>query len=260
MNTTFSFNRTWLLIKADFVENKKSLTIYSLIMITLVLFYFYFRQNATEISVSDISLPFFLGSFATYLLVLGFHARKINNPNNNYLVVPANNLEKFCAFLLEIIIMQLICLILFYISLLLSGCIWHKNLQSCKFYENKNDEMVFFPHRLIYTKVLILFCKTITIMNLWQFLLFMIGSLTFKKHATLKSCIIIIAATIFIVVKFERYFIYIFQDAQCLNGFVVQNSYHGITAFIHNNQPWIFGFMAIALLYIAYLKFKEKEV
>jgi hypothetical protein len=97
MNTYFNLNRIGYLLQADWIEHRKSFLLSMggslLVWITLL----YFNGGGTEAQ----RLSFFLGELITFIYYCRFISKKIHQPKGLYYTLPASNQEKYFVLLFE---------------------------------------------------------------------------------------------------------------------------------------------------------------
>mgnify|MGYP003210199149 CR=1 FL=1 len=221
MKTDFSIQRINLLLRKDWIENKKKLA-YGVLVILGVLFFFLLSSILWDTRFRTFTL-YVLGSLGTFIAFCSYVNLMIHRPRGLFLTLPASNQEKFAAILIEGIASMLI------------------HIQPVAF-------------------------KDIT-MPLQEFtMLAFVGSLmflsyvTFKKYALGIACggyILIVASIIGIVYL-------------CISTLNIQP---GMDRFCYESSPlyttvyWLsfaftpaFLIATLVVLYVAYLKLKEKEL
>ena len=220
MKTDFSIQRINLLLRKDWIENKKKLA-YGVLVILGVLFFFLLSSILWDTR------------FRTFVNLM------IHRPRGLFLTLPASNQEKFAAILIEGIVVFLTYQVTFWTGTGIASMLIH--IQPVAF-------------------------KDIT-MPLQEFtMLAFVGSLmflsyvTFKKYALGIACggyILIVASIIGIVYL-------------CISTLNIQP---GMDRFCYESSPlytavyWLsfaftpaFLIATLVVLYVAYLKLKEKEL
>ena len=227
MKTDFSIQRINLLLRKDWIENKKKLA-YGVLVILGVLFFFLLSSILWDTRFRTFTL-YVLGSLGTFIAFCSYVNLMIHRPRGLFLTLPASNQEKFAAILIEGIV-------------------------------------VFLTYQVMLIHIQPVAFKDI-IMTLQDFtMLAFVGSLmflsyvTFKKYALGIACggyILIIASIIGIVYL-------------CIN---ILNIQPGLNSFCYESSPlytavyWLsfaftpaFLIATLVILYVAYLKLKEKEL
>ncbi|MDR1500533.1 MAG: hypothetical protein LBI58_06080 [Tannerellaceae bacterium] len=101
MNTDYNFRRIALLLRADWIENKKG---YLFGMGVLFLVWMLFLLNlfiaGRQMNRSGDAMQF-IGMIVSFILFCKHAARKMHRPKGIYLLLPASNAEKYTALLLE---------------------------------------------------------------------------------------------------------------------------------------------------------------
>lgn len=237
MKTDFSIQRINLLLRKDWIENKKKLA-YGVLVILGVLFFFLLSSILWDMRFRTFTL-YVLGSLGTFIAFCSYVNLMIHRPRGLFLTLPASNQEKFAAILIEGIVVFLTYQVTFWIGTGIASMLIH--IQPVAF-------------------------KDIT-MPLQEFtMLAFVGSLmflsyvTFKKYALGIACggyILIVASIIGIVYL-------------CISTLNIQP---GMDRFCYESSPlytavyWLsfaftpaFLIATLVVLYVAYLKLKEKEL
>ncbi len=237
MKTDFSIQRINLLLRKDWIENKKKLA-YGVLVILGVLLFFLLSSILWATRFRTFTL-YVLGSLGTFIAFCSYVNLMIHRPRGLFLTLPASNQEKFAAILIEGIVVFLTYQVTFWIGTGIASMLIH--IQPVAF-------------------------KDIT-MPLQEFtMLAFVGSLmflsyvTFKKYALGIACggyILIVASIIGIVYL-------------CISTLNIQS---GMDRFCYESSPlytavyWLsfaftpaFLIATLVVLYVAYLKLKEKEL
>ena len=205
MKTDFSIQRINLLLRKDWIENKKKLA-YGVLVILGVLFFFLLYSILWDTRFRTFTL-YVLGSLGTFIAFCSYVNLMIHRPRGLFLTLPASNQEKFAAILIEGIV-------------------------------------VFLTYQVTF----------------WIGSLMFLSYVTFKKYALGIACggyILIVASIIGIVYL-------------CISTLNIQP---GMDRFCYESSPlyttvyWLsfaftpaFLIATLVVLYVAYLKLKEKEL
>ena len=231
MKTDFSIQRINLLLRKDWIENKKKLA-YGVLVILGVLLFFLLSSILWATRFRTFTL-YVLGSLGTFIAFCSYVNLMIHRPRGLFLTLPASNQEKFAAILIEGIVVFLTYQVTFWIGTGIASMLIH--IQPVAF-------------------------KDIT-MPLQEFtMLAFVSSLMFKKYALGIACggyILIVASIIGIVYL-------------CISTLNIQS---GMDRFCYESSPlytavyWLsfaftpaFLIATLVVLYVAYLKLKEKEL
>lgn len=109
MNTTFSLNRLWLLLRYDFIQARRNLLLIAAVLvgIYLVMVYRNFTDDVTIFTPTAVAGTchgvFTVGSYVGIILATLLLHRKFTNPASAplYITLPASTLEKFACLLLD---------------------------------------------------------------------------------------------------------------------------------------------------------------
>lgn len=99
MKTDFSIQRINLLLRKDWIENKKKLA-YGVLVILGVLFFFLLSSILWATRFRTFTL-YVLGSLGTFIAFCSYVNLMIHRPRGLFLTLPASNQEKFAAILIE---------------------------------------------------------------------------------------------------------------------------------------------------------------
>ena len=105
MKTDFSIQRINLLLRKDWIENKKKLA-YGVLVILGVLFFFLLSSILWDTRFRTFTL-YVLGSLGTFIAFCSYVNLMIHRPRGLFLTLPASNQEKFAAILIEGIVVFL---------------------------------------------------------------------------------------------------------------------------------------------------------
>ena len=105
MKTDFSIQRINLLLRKDWIENKKKLA-YGVLVILGVLFFFLLSSILWDTRFRTFTL-YVLGSLGTFIAFCSYVNLMIHRPRGLFLTLPASNQEKYAAILIEGIVVFL---------------------------------------------------------------------------------------------------------------------------------------------------------
>lgn len=237
MKTDFSIQRINLLLRKDWIENKKKLA-YGVLVILGVLFFFLLSSILWDTRFRTFTL-YVLGSLGTFIAFCSYVNLMIHRPRGLFLTLPASNQEKYAAILIEGIVVFLAYQVTFWTGTGIASMLIH--IQPVAF------------------KDIIMTLQDFTMLAFVGSLMFL-SYVTFKKYALGIACggyILIIASIIGIVYL-------------CIN---ILNIQPGMNSFCYESSPlytavyWLnfaftpaFLIATLVVLYVAYLKLKEKEL
>ncbi|RHJ91414.1 hypothetical protein [Parabacteroides bouchesdurhonensis] len=250
MNTSFSFHRIGLLLRRDWIEYKKMLGYFLIALIgTIVLFLCVYKGMEHVVERQYYYLRF--GLLACFIFYLSIISKRIHHSKGLFLTLPASSLEKFLTLLITGFIIFLIFISVFWISIY---CI-----------------SLFIPgYQVIDISTILddISSRDISNINILSFLSFTIALIflafvTFPKHAFVYVvCGFLLSAgliigTAYVIMKYYHYIG--FCTINC-------NTYAGIYPFLVIEKIVLTGFApvmfisSVIILYVAYLKLKEKEL
>lgn len=246
MNTTFSFNRIKLLMRADWIEYKMNF-LYGMgvfILVWACLLSFGLVNDAHKRQ----SVAYVFGIIILFLYFCQHVNRRVHRSKCIYLTLPASGTEKYLTFFLELLVFLLAYLAIFW------GGLWMKKLFVPEF------NMINFHDTLFDLKGGL-------VMGIMA-ALFFISSITFRKRGPLIALAGLSAYTLlfnflmgYIILKQNvLQFGLLSKQAFALPG-LNQNS-AAIRTF-HFMGEWFVPMAIIStliLLYVGYLKLKEKEL
>lgn len=260
----FSLNRFALVVKKEFIETYKSNLITNILIIIIIfavyaIFSISFNvgssvHSAYYHSTEDISDFFKLGLIIIGIKLAGgsFSALRKKEKGFMYLSLPASNIEKFLSnFFINIIIFPII----FYLIFSICGIL-------CKYFielSNSHVTILYYNEKKYYQAI---------IWNLNLSAIFLLGSLKFNSNPIFKTLLILIVL-LFILIK-ANYFIITFLENKGIGIIwdeLGRNSTIGLQyVYLSKLIPaqilsYLFTFfMPLLLWFVAFLKFKEKEI
>lgn len=259
MKNNFSIKRIGLLLRVDFTENKKSLLFYSFAIIAVLILWMWFQPMSAYKLIQKQTITFFALYFVFFFKYCQYTEKKINSRQNNYLMIPSNNGEKFLALFVELFIILWLAIGLFYAAMYLWNILFYSQIQAqCNLHEEiTNGDFIILnifenPENPSDTSV-----STAGIYTGVTMALFLLGTFTFKKWAFMISSCIILIGWILIFYFFKDFVQYIAESN--INGVVYKNHYTGLLKFIVGHKHLISNLVYLWILYITYLKFTEKE-
>jgi hypothetical protein len=244
MDTYFNLNRISYLLRADWIEHKKNLLLslggVSLVWIALLYFKGLDSMGTQLHDNTGIQLQktfFFIGGLITFIYYCRFISKKIHQPKGLYYTLPASNQEKYFTLLFEGLLFFLAFAAIFWLGLFLF------KLFSPAFSLISLSELY---HGII-SIGLLLFVSSIIVLS----------HIAFRKHAVL-ICFTGIAVYVLL-------FVYVSMKVLSVNTV----GFHPFIKSSFANEA--VGFMklvctptllvaTIVVLYIGYLKLKEKEL
>lgn len=269
MKINFSIKRVGLLLKTDFIEFRKALLYYSFIVIASVVVYarLYINEAETILDGASFSLLYSIGFFVTFAWLCQLINTKLNKREIQYLMLPATHFEKFLSCVLEILIIMFLYVGLYYIGILLWNSLFYPFIQHTVFeYDSSiynrewNVEFVkgkFIIYNMLSSPSDYTYIGEV-IIGLLNFILslYVLGYVIFKKGAGLITTLLIVSVG-FVLVYLSTDFP--FSTIFTRGNVIYESPYKGL-ARIAYYIPQLLSVLAIAVWYIIYLKFKEKEV
>ncbi|MDR2233788.1 MAG: hypothetical protein LBE56_11820 [Tannerella sp.] len=245
MNNNFSFGRIGLMLKADWIEYKKAYLLFAGLLFAFNLFVFLWSRQGFQIFL------FVLGIIATYTFFYNYIGWKVHRSKSRFLTLPAGSPEKFVEML--IVWMLLFAAYLLIYALLMGAChlinganIWFMHVWPM------NGESFHFK-AVISIIGIILFVATFLFMS----------CIAIRKYPLVLGTIFLLMY-VFCNALFFSLFAYLTVGEQIsinLNaGMFRSNSLIDAVVFIVMNLPWILSISWLVLLYISYVKLKEKQI
>lgn len=241
MNLDFSLQRIGWLLRKDWIEHKKSI-VYALGLFLAVVFPFlWLNTKITGISDSKQILIYVLGSLACFFYFCQYVGKKIHFAKGIYLTLPASTGEKYVTFLLEGVFLFAAFNLLYGASLHLWSVIYPAVIPidlSAIFERKPGSSLLFFAGSLVF-----------------------LSYLSFKKYA-LGIALAGMGATLGLLVgmvaflaksQLENFFL---ADGLRINPDAISST----VDFIKENVTLAMSISILAVLYIGYLKLKEKEL
>lgn len=258
----FSFDRFALVVKKEFIETYKSNLITNILIIIIIFaVYFLFSLSMTNHSSGgtyhftlDISDLFKLGLIILGIKLAGgsFSALRKKEKGFMYLSLPASNIEKFSSnFFINIIIFPIV----FYLIFSICGILFKYFIEL----SNSHVTILYYNEKKYYQAI---------IWNLNLSAIFLLSSLKFKSNPIFKTLLILIVF-LFIFIKANYFFITFLENKGIgiIWDELERNSTIGLKyVYLSKLIPvqilsYLFTFfMPLFLWYVAFLKFKEKEI
>lgn len=241
MNVNYNFRRIALLLRADWMEHKKSYLL-SAGAIFLVWMLILFAASASGNPGMRKEGFWYIGMFVSWLLFCRYAGRKIHRPAGIYFLLPAGNAEKYTALLLE-------------------GLAWPAGFQLV-FWGALLVWKPFFPALLIPSLSQIVYNTDSGGPNGSEAGIFFVGALclfacmSFRKHA-LSILTGGTAAYLFLFILAAQT---VFRGTDLLPSAYYRSFYlYDTVVFLASRYPPVMLFSALVVMYAAYLKLKEKE-
>lgn len=241
MKNQLSLQRIKYLLLADWMENKtKFLYLMGAYMAALLIFIVSVINSGTVIFRSEQLQGFYiLGGLGTFIYYCNYAGKKVHFPKGVYMTLPASTLEKFLSILTVGSIIALIYILLVHIITFTTIIIAQENIAIE--WQKISDLLPFFlPIALFMSS------------------LFFLSYITFSKHAFLiaicGSAMMMIAGTL--LARFLLNGMLFFDPATITAESPLMNMFK----FIWLYYGRILIIATIVILYVAYLKLKEKEL
>lgn len=239
MNQVFSLQRIGWLLRKDWIESKKNMG-YALVAFLVVVFPFLWLTTHDEGQSEQVAFYIlgFLGSFIYFCKQAG---KKIHFAKGIYLTLPASTEEKYFTLLLEGALVLIVYNGLFWISIYGWSLInpqFHPVSASIVYHSMRGAGISIFFASLIF-----------------------LSYLTFKKHA-LAIAIAGIGAGLGVLIGLGFWLLKIeinregMTEAGC---FLNPDALSSTAGFLTDHANSAMGIFTLIVLYIAYLKLKEKE-
>lgn len=240
MNNTFSFHRIIPLFRIDWIEQKKSILLAFASVIAIVIVYVWMSKSSIEKdNISKQQMLYVFGMVGTLAYFCRYAGKKVHDPKGPYLTIPASTLEKYCVLLLEGLLFFLFFHFLFWGSLYICSILFP-----------------FYP--IIRIQAIYDTTAPIKEMSLFLALLLFLAHLSFRKFALL----ITIAGLFLLGASYAGITSLLIHHVDYFNNMppFMFNPLNGTGEFIAANLKDVIYTVIPILLYISYLKLKEKEV
>jgi len=238
MKNNFSFKRMGLMLKADWIEYKTAVLIFFASVFAIHLFLFLNMNEGFQIFL------FTVGIISILLCFYIFTGSKVHRIKNRFLTLPASNIEKyveilFVGFLLFCAYLLIYTGILGASHLISGEPVWF--LSGSKAWESKN----------VFGMGLVVFICTFLFMCFIMFRKFplQIGVLFLIAYSS------VISYTVYLILKFENFNLNI-----PFSGFIRSNALLNTVGFLSTYNAWGMAVASAVLLYVSYLKLKEKQI
>jgi|GEM_PF-4125284 len=233
------------MLNADRIEYKKYFILFAVLILAVNLLIFSDTSDGAQILIFTVSFIFALSFFYVFV------GNKVNRSKSRFLTLPASGIEKF----VELLIVWFIYLCIFFMihiavlgiaSLFNDMQIWFTK----DFYLNANSNSSIFA---IINKALgvILFICTFLFMC----------SIAIRKYALPLGILFLILCSMVYSFTFGILFLIEgFDSIQNFNGFLTSNASVETMLFLAEYNLWGLGIASVVLLFISYLKIKEKRI
>jgi hypothetical protein len=242
MKNNFNLHRIGLMLKADWIEYKKSFLLFAGLLLALNLFLF--RVNDRESGMEMQSFIYIAGMLGTLIYFYTFIGWKVHRSKNRFLTLPAGAMEKFVEILVVGFIFLCVCVLIHTVILGLVHLI------------NGAPLRLWFIHDLITEGLATKVCM----LSFIGTFLFMC-CVAFRRYPLPLGALILIGYGIVCV-----YTVYLFAKIDGLTaftnrgGFIQSNAMIDTTLFLSKYHILGLGIAIVVLLYVSYLKLKEKQI
>lgn len=240
MNNTFSFYRILLLLRIDWIEQRKGLllTLVSVIAIIIV-FVWILKSDSIRNNLGGQEFLYRLGLLLTINYLGRFIRKNVHNTKGPYLTLPANTLEKYCVLLFEGLSLFLLFHLLFWGSLYICSILFpsYPIIQIQALYNTSTPAKEFTPFLIS---------------------LFFLAYMSFRKFASP----ITVAGLFLVGASYAAVISYLVNKVDYFDNMppFIFNPLTGLGTFFVDNLKYITYTASLIFLYISYLKLKEKEV
>lgn len=240
MENNFSFKRIGLMLKADWIEYKKSFFLLVVLVVALNLFLLKGISNGTQIFV------FFVSLFCTLTFFYVYLGWKVHRSKNRFLTLPASGLEKF----VEILLVGLIylCTLILIHTLVLGISYLINNTQIWFIRESFSNGSIFAFSGLLIG--VILFVCTF---------LFMCCIMIRKYPLPLGTLFLILYGIGFYILAFFV-LLKMATPIDYIGNFTYSNAIIETFLFLYTYSPWVTYIASAVFLCVSFLKFKEMEI
>ena len=242
MNDKISLQRIKLLLRADWIEHRTQVSFVIGSFLAAFIFFFLITLQGDATTKEFIRKQYFfygLGLFGSFIYYCRYIGAKVHEPKGLFLTLPANTMEKFSAFLLEGFILiavfhLLLWPALYVISLTVPG------YSVISFFDIMRTFKISLP--------IIAFLSSLVFLSY----------ITFRKHAfpaVILAYTLLLGGTIFMIKKF------VIEALGSQQGvFTEMTPMYYTVNFLVRYHVIAFVAATLGILYIAYLKLKEKEL
>ena len=243
MKNNFSFRRIGLMLKADWTEYKKAFLLFVGLLVAANLFLLWPASEGFQ------AFLLIAGIFSTLTAFYVFTGWKVHRSKNRFLTLPAGNLEKFVE--IKTVGFILFC-VYFLIHATLLGIMFLKSGKTIWFLSilNTNIDMNVF----LSTLGIVLFICTFQYMC----------CIAFRKYALgigaliLSGYVMLMAFSTYLLVRIEG--LDKFDTSGFHSGLFRSNALIEMAGFLNTYFFPAMCFATVVLVYIAYLKLKEKQI
>jgi len=243
MKNKFSFSRIGLMLKADWIEYKRAFLLFTGLLVAAHLFLFLNTSNGLQ------GFLFVAGIFSTLTAFYIFTGWKVHRARHRLLTIPASTLEKY----IELLFVCLILFVVFALVCTIAAGIVHINSDAkiwlLSTFSNHETQQV----NIMGLGLVIFICvfQFMCCISIRKFALG-VGTLFLFLYA------MVIAYSTYLLVKIEG-----LDATNGMNfnaGFMRSNALIEMLRFINEYNALFMGIATIVLLYISYLKLKEKQI
>jgi len=238
MKNYFSLRRFGLMFKADWIEYKLSVSLFFASVFAITSFLFVNMKEELQ------AILFIVGLISILLCFYIYVGGKFHRTKNRFLTLPASAFEKFTEMLFVGFLLLCVYLLIYFgilgISHHISGApIWFSSLSDTPRSDNALGNWV------------VAFICTFLLMCFIMFRKFPLqtGIVLLMMYAGVFSY------TAYLIIKFEDFQLSIPQD-----GFIQSSALLRTLGFLSTYNGWGMGIASVVLLYISFLKLKEKQI
>jgi len=244
MKNKFSFSRIGLMLRADWIEYKKAFLLFAGLLVAANLFLFANEREGFQ------AFLFVAGIFSTFTAFYIYVGWKVHRAKNRLLTLPASTMEKFVeiktvAFILFCVYFLIYTIILGIVYLKTGATIWLLSI-----FEQNVDKMAVFMGIgvvLFITAFQYMCCVALRKFPLGVGTLFLFVYVFAIVYTTL-VCFKIDNPNLFAV------------DFNFHSDYIRSNAIFDTIIFLTTNFAWCMYVSAAVLMYISYLKLKEKQI
>jgi len=245
MKNNFSFRRIGLMLKADCMEYKKSFLLFAVLLLAANMFLF--RETANGIQ----TFIFSATMFGTLMFFYTFVGWKVHRSKNRFLTLPSGAIEKFVEILIVGLIFFGVCKL---VHVMVLGC-------SHFIY---GTQLWFMRDMIIDSNMgATLFTQLKMAIGIFSFIFtfFFMCCIAFRKYALPFGALILIlygiicVYTVYLFAKIED-----FNTINYMDGLIRSNAMIETVLFLSANSALGLSIASVVMLYISYLKLKEKQI
>jgi hypothetical protein len=242
MKNNFSFRRIGLMLKADWIEYKKVFSIFAVLLLAINLFLLRNVSNGIQVFLFCVS---FFNALTFFYYYVGW---KVHRSKNRFLTLPSSAIEKFVEILFVGFVFFCVFILIHTILLGISNLIYGTQIWFLRdVSRDAGSEVIVFSQSIS----MILFICTFLLMCCFMF----------RKYPLPLGTLILIlyglvcVYTVYIFVRIDN-----MENFNTFGGLIHSNAFMETVIFITKYNMVGLCAASAVLLYISFLKLKEKQI